>query len=215
MTAPRSPERIEYERQYRADNHARILERAREYRTLNRDKVNQSIARTKSKNPKKYLDAIKDWQRRHPEKNAEYNRGYRERHPDRAKEAGQKWRAANPEKVRAGVARWRATPNGKAQNKRRWCLKRGLGGVSTKEIAGRFDLFGDVCAYCARRCSTFHMDHLVAVAIGGKHEAENLVPACQRCNLSKHKKPWRAWFRAQPFYSRKRERFIELVCSCT
>lgn len=44
------------------------------------------------------------------------------------------------------------------------------------------------CAYCGRGESDgvkLHIDHLVPVASGGKNEIENLVTACQSCNLGK------------------------------
>jgi len=39
------------------------------------------------------------------------------------------------------------------------------------------------------------------LARGGLHTPDNLVPACQRCNLSKLAKPVEAWYLSQPFFS--------------
>lgn len=44
------------------------------------------------------------------------------------------------------------------------------------------------CAYCGRGESDgvkLHIDHLVPVARGGRSELDNLVTACQDCNLGK------------------------------
>jgi 5-methylcytosine-specific restriction endonuclease McrA len=38
-----------------------------------------------------------------------------------------------------------------------------------------------LCYWCGQRSATT-ADHLRAVAEGGGHEFENLVPACERCN---------------------------------
>jgi 5-methylcytosine-specific restriction endonuclease McrA len=54
------------------------------------------------------------------------------------------------------------------------------------------------CVYCGEKGGT--VDHVIPLARGGAHTAENLVPACQRCNDSKgthlveewrpHANPW-------------------------
>jgi len=44
------------------------------------------------------------------------------------------------------------------------------------------------CAYCGQGEGDgvkLHIDHLVPVALGGKNEIDNLVTACQHCNLGK------------------------------
>jgi hypothetical protein len=54
----------------------------------------------------------------------------------------------------------------------------------------RFDVFkrdGFVCQYCGAHPpdAILHCDHIVAVAVGGKDEIDNLVTACSACNLGK------------------------------
>jgi 5-methylcytosine-specific restriction endonuclease McrA len=46
------------------------------------------------------------------------------------------------------------------------------------------------CAYC-RAVGPLTMDHVVPLAKGGRHAADNLVPACPSCNSGKHTKTWR------------------------
>jgi 5-methylcytosine-specific restriction endonuclease McrA len=41
------------------------------------------------------------------------------------------------------------------------------------------------CKYCGERPEVLEMDHVVALSLGGKHEASNIVPACKPCNSSK------------------------------
>jgi hypothetical protein len=59
--------------------------------------------------------------------------------------------------------------------------------ISTKT---RFDVFkrdGFVCMYCGSHPPTaiLHVDHIVAVAKGGRNEMDNFITACDRCNLGK------------------------------
>lgn len=54
----------------------------------------------------------------------------------------------------------------------------------------RFDVFkrdGFVCQYCGSHPPTtiLHVDHILAVAEGGKNNIDNLVTSCVSCNLGK------------------------------
>lgn len=54
----------------------------------------------------------------------------------------------------------------------------------------RFEILkrdGFSCQYCGRHPPTvlLHVDHIIAVSQGGKDDADNLVTACQDCNLGK------------------------------
>ncbi len=79
--------------------------------------------------------------------------------------------------------------------RRRQQPKRPGGPIATSRVpipAGlRFAVLrrdGFRCAYCGRGEGDgvrLHIDHLVPVARGGKNEIENLVTACQDCNLGK------------------------------
>jgi hypothetical protein len=60
-------------------------------------------------------------------------------------------------------------------------------GISKKV---RFDVFkrdGFKCMYCGAHPPSvlLHVDHIVAVANGGKNAIDNLVTACEPCNLGK------------------------------
>lgn len=42
------------------------------------------------------------------------------------------------------------------------------------------------CFYCGNECKDkFHVDHLVPISKGGRHETRNLVIACPGCNMAK------------------------------
>lgn len=44
-----------------------------------------------------------------------------------------------------------------------------------------------VCHWCAKRCAKdFHIDHIMPLARGGRHELHNLCIACPDCNHRKH-----------------------------
>jgi 5-methylcytosine-specific restriction endonuclease McrA len=63
------------------------------------------------------------------------------------------------------------------------------------------------CAYCADPADT--LDHVLPRSKGGLTVAENLVPACRRCNGAKSSTDWREWFRAQAWHCPEREGRID------
>lgn len=75
------------------------------------------------------------------------------------------------------------------------------------ELNERMSKCGLKCVYCDKPYTA--IDHVHPIALGGGDDLYNLVPSCKSCNSSKNCKPWKKWFRHQPFYSLKRETLIE------
>ena len=97
------------------------------------------------------------------------------------------------------------------KSRRRKALERGSIGIQMKgkQVAKRFAEFGDCCAYCGAKGATgrwlgLHADHVIPISKGGTHVLSNLVPACRTCNFSKRAKDAETWYRAQPFFCKKR-----------
>jgi 5-methylcytosine-specific restriction endonuclease McrA len=61
--------------------------------------------------------------------------------------------------------------------------------------------YGGLCAHCEERPWT-EQDHVVPIARGGQHRADNVVPTCGPCNQRKGTQTW---------YPRRRHRFMEAV----
>lgn len=49
------------------------------------------------------------------------------------------------------------------------------------------------CVYCGREDGVLHADHFWPIALGGKDDASNLVPACSDCNLTKNARDPVSW----------------------
>lgn len=69
-----------------------------------------------------------------------------------------------------------------------------MAGTSSKRVGlskkTRFDVFkrdGFKCMYCGAHPPSvlLHVDHVVPVAAGGKNDLDNLITACEPCNLGK------------------------------
>ena len=91
------------------------------------------------------------------------------------------------------------------KSKRRKALERGSVGIQVKgcQIAKRFAEFSHCCAYCGAT-GDLHIEHVIPISKGGTHVLSNVVPACQSCNYSKLAKDAETWYRAQPFFCKKR-----------
>ena len=70
-----------------------------------------------------------------------------------------------------------------------------------------FAEWGHACAYCADPADT--LDHVLPRFRGGMTVAENLVPACRRCNGAKSSADWREWFMAQDWHCPERQGRID------
>lgn len=69
----------------------------------------------------------------------------------------------------------------RAQKRASQCLP-----LTKKDIARRFSVFGDSCAYCGRSDVPLTVDHAKPIARGGPHILANIRPACRPCNSRKH-----------------------------
>lgn len=49
------------------------------------------------------------------------------------------------------------------------------------------------CAYCGRRSDDLQREHVVPLCRGGRHSIGNILPACPRCNYSKHRRLLSDW----------------------
>jgi hypothetical protein len=73
--------------------------------------------------------------------------------------------------------------------------------------ASIFEYWASCCAYCSEPADT--LDHVLPRLKGGLTVAQNLVPACRRCNGAKGSDNWREWFAAQSWFCPKRAALID------
>ena len=75
--------------------------------------------------------------------------------------------------------------------------------LNSDATAARFAQFDNSCAYCGGT-NNLIVEHFIPRSKGGPHALGNLLPACQRCNVSKRDHDAEQWYRAQVFFSQKR-----------
>lgn len=149
----------EYNRQYRKDKSEQIAQRKHEHYLENREAINAWHADYRDRN----REMINERQRR-------YYANNKVAHVKR----NAKWRKENPEQFKSHL-------------KKRRALKFGAGEASLTAEQWREILksFNHRCAYCGERLEKLTQDHVIPLAKGGSHTADNVVPACQSCNSKK------------------------------
>jgi 5-methylcytosine-specific restriction endonuclease McrA len=157
--AAANPDRgLATKRKWRLRHKARINAVRVRQRAADPEKIRKQERERYWKNPETYRAKKRSWDRRHPEWRRSYQRRrYRER----------------PEIVKAWVKTYRARRRGAA------------GAFTYRDIARIKRLQRGRCAYCPRRLTRFHIDHIFPLVLGGSNFPRNLQLTCESCNTSK------------------------------
>lgn len=173
----------------------RISARNLRWQQRNLEKVKLYRKRTNQKSREKHRAYYIEWRKQHAEKMRTYSKKYYENNREKERARGFTWYVKNREQMREISKRYYQTERGKIshrlnQAKRR--TRKMLGEAETVTIEQWqeiLDYFGFRCAYCYEPASPLTQDHLEPLRVGGRHEKNNIVPACRSCNSSKHHKP--------------------------
>ena len=136
----------------------------------------------------------KEWRQANPDKCREYHREYAERHPEKERERHRVKSARQPrEKRREIEQRYAANHPEKIRMKTavRRSRKRGNGEylILDRELKR---LYASPCARCGAT-EGITADHIIPLALGGRHSIGNLQPLCFSCNASKGAKLMVMW----------------------
>lgn len=138
---------------------------------------------------KKRKKALSD--KRYYEKNKEkikkYKHEYYLKNKDKIINRNRKWRKNNPVKYKL--------QNKKSKSKRRKKIYGATGSFTKEELLQRYKFQKGLCYWCLEPISktSFHADHLIALANGGGNSINNIVCSCERCNLRKGSKKVDEW----------------------
>lgn len=174
-----------YNREYKRANRDKGIEQHKRYRSkpenLAKIKAYDAERRRNPETREKVLDWSRRWRAENPEKVADYNKQYLEGHKDYFRQATH------------------------IRNARKKALKSTLTLEEWEAIKAHF---GYTCAYCGKSLERFQQDHFIPLSQGGEYTAKNIVPACKKCNCSKHTSSFEEWYRRQSFYTPERKAFI-------
>lgn len=102
-----------------------------------------------------------------------------------------------------------ATEKGKALNKKHIHLRKSRKANTiynyTEDIwEETLEHFNNKCAYCGDATKDLQQEHVIPLSKGGYYTKQNIIPACQFCNISKHNRNLMDWYPNQPNYSKDR-----------
>lgn len=118
---------------------------------------------------------------------AAYSREWRKRNPGKAAGYVRKWQSKNPTAYHDYMQENRWVQRVYNARRRAAQASARLDPFTTKDLLAawhRADVDIDRCLYCDS--ASTGMDHIVPFSRGGAHVIENCVPACGKCNSSKH-----------------------------
>lgn len=183
----------DYAKQWRENNRDRCRENEKRWQEENRERFHANVKRWQKENP----DRVREQARRWREKNAEWvlerTRRWREKNRDALRKRLRRWQLENPERCREISRRWvRLNPDKvrelsrvNSRNRRAFKLKSG-GTHTAADIHAQLKYQNGKCYHCGKKIKgKYHVDHLIALKLGGSNGPENLVVACPKCNLSK------------------------------
>jgi len=145
-----------------------------EYREKNKDTIRAADFAYREKNKERELARGAAWRAAHPEKERARTAAYR--NANKAKDAARKAEYArnNPDVVRAIASRRRAR------------VKGAVGTHTAADIQHLKQIQRSACAVCRADISeSYHVDHVLPLALGGTNGKENLQLLCPTCNHSK------------------------------
>lgn len=152
---------------YYAANQEQLVKKSREWYHSNKQKAAERAKRYHHENK----DAI-----------AEKRKEYRENNKNKLAEYMKSWWQANPEKRKEHKSR------------RRWLKKNATGSHTADDIKAQHKRQKGRCYYCSCKVGkSYHVDHVIPLTRGGSNGPENIVIACQFCNISKKDKMPHEW----------------------
>jgi hypothetical protein len=175
-----------YMRKWNARNREKVRAMVNRYRKANPEKVKEFKKRYYLENKEKLYSQSREWRKKHPGKAAEYNREYRARHRDRVRIASREhakrhyWRNADKIKLEQRI-RHALGKDGRGEYRRKHLHKYAAYAANRRIKAGMKGR-GWIKAMehiyeRARELSQWFdvvVDHIIPIAKGGLHTADNL-----------------------------------------
>ncbi len=164
------------------DNRERAREYRRQYYAENRERFQEY----KRENAGLITEQKRQWRKSNPEMVKRHKLASQRRHPESHTRRQKRWRKNRPEADKAIVHR-------------RLARKANAHGTHTADdIRDLYELQNGHCAYCGITIyfdlpKDIHTDHMTPLSRTGGNSPDNLVLACEDCNLSKGSKTPAEW----------------------
>lgn len=128
----------------------------------------------RKENPQYRVDYRKEWALENRERVSKTNQKWYEQNKERKKQKQKIWNLNNKDRLKVH-----------SQNRK---SRIGVQKISYEDIQRKLMLQKESCAVCKTVLDSYEIDHVVPLALGGKHEASNIQILCPHCNRTKSKK---------------------------
>lgn len=169
---------LETKRIHRIDHHDEYAQRDRDRYYATIEYQHQRQADYRQRNHEAVLERTQDWRKRNPEHIKAYSRQYHQDHLEERRAYARTYYRSHYEE-RIAYAKWYSA--------KRRALEIAQGeGYSLADIRLQYRSQHGKCWHCFKAVGKrFHVDHLIPLRKGGKHDASNIVISCPTCNLRK------------------------------
>lgn len=165
-----------YKRGWYLKHRSKEISRCAAWNKKNKRRVADNMKACRGRRPEHFREYNKNWNDKNRERVIENQRNRYKRNPEHFRKIKREKRLNNPEQARID--------DRNRHHRRNSFLKKGtVTAAEWKEIVDRH--FGR-CFYCKTDKEKMTMDHFIPLSKGGRHHAENIVPACNQCNCRKH-----------------------------
>lgn len=162
----------EMQRSWRVRNVETIREYRREYQRKNREKISEYLRKWYLANREYAIDYARRARVAKPEMISAGKAAYYRKHKEQLLKKSRAWRVANPQKHRLS-------------NQKRYARMAAGEGLSPGIIQKLLLLQKGRCACCGKKLMKYHLDHIMPLALGGRHEDSNMQLLTPSCNARK------------------------------
>jgi len=193
-----------YRKNYYEEHHEEILGKKKVYYKDNKEEIKYvRFVLNREVN----LAKKKTYHSNHKEEEKAYNKEYRARPEviEREKQRRINEREKNKEYQRQYIQTERGRKLAREKVAKRRALRmKTIATLTTEQWEESLEFFNHECAYCGNKPEEFDKDHVVPLSKGGSYTKQNIIPACEWCNGSKHVKEMEYWYKMQPFFTPER-----------
>ena len=188
-----NPEKVKAKsKKYYDENSDKCIAASRKYQSENIEKIRASAASWRANNPEKVSVNRLAWAASNKGKVFEINRKQRLKNPKALRDKKAEYRNANKEKIASAGRIYREENKDAIRllKANRRAKKREAGGsLSTGLVDRLMVLQKGRCACCGDRLGgSYHLDHIIPIALGGENTDGNIQLLKARCNLQKKAK---------------------------
>jgi hypothetical protein len=176
-------------KEYRFKNRERIKKQRAQFYRDNKERINQTNREYYGKNKAEMNAKMRKWRKDNLEKAKAYNIKHYHSHRQERIEYSINWIKENPDKYKEYVRKHHQNhlPEHAERQRRRYAQKINNGCEKTdyREIYERYNYTCQICGKENLSGFDLTIDHILPIAKGGPHVAENLQVACRSCNCRK------------------------------